>query len=49
LTSPKFKILSIDGGGIRGIFPAMILANFEAELKKEFLSVKTFKNIISEK
>lgn len=28
-----FKILSIDGGGIRGIFPAMILANYEAELK----------------
>lgn len=29
----KFKILSIDGGGIRGIFPAMVLANYEAELK----------------
>lgn len=29
-----FKILSIDGGGIRGIFPAMLLANYEAELKK---------------
>lgn len=29
----KFKILSIDGGGIRGIFPAMFLANFETELK----------------
>ena len=29
----KFKILSIDGGGIRGVFPAMFLANFEAELK----------------
>lgn len=29
----KFKILSIDGGGIRGIFPAMFLANFESELK----------------
>lgn len=28
-----FKILSIDGGGIRGVFPAMVLANFEAELK----------------
>lgn len=28
-----FKILSIDGGGIRGIFPAMFLANLEAELK----------------
>lgn len=29
----KFKILSIDGGGIRGVFPAMLLANYEAELK----------------
>lgn len=28
-----FKILSIDGGGIRGVFPAMFLANYEAELK----------------
>lgn len=29
----KFNILSIDGGGIRGIFPAMFLAAVEAELK----------------
>ena len=27
-----FRILSIDGGGIRGIFPAAVLANFEAAL-----------------
>ncbi|KAF0200856.1 MAG: hypothetical protein FD170_3137 [Bacteroidetes bacterium] len=31
----KFKILSIDGGGIRGVFPAMLLANYEAELKSK--------------
>jgi patatin-like phospholipase/acyl hydrolase len=31
----KFKILSIDGGGIRGVFPAMFLANFEEELKRK--------------
>jgi uncharacterized protein len=28
-----FKILSLDGGGIRGVFSAMLLANYEAELK----------------
>ena len=27
-----FRILSIDGGGIRGIFPAAVLAEFEASL-----------------
>ena len=27
-----FRILSIDGGGIRGIFPAAVLADFEAAL-----------------
>jgi patatin-like phospholipase/acyl hydrolase len=29
----KFKILSLDGGGIRGVFPAMFLANLENELR----------------
>ena len=28
----EFKILSIDGGGIRGILPAQILAEVEADL-----------------
>jgi patatin-like phospholipase/acyl hydrolase len=31
----NFKILSIDGGGIRGIFPAVYLAEIEAELKAD--------------
>jgi patatin-like phospholipase/acyl hydrolase len=30
----KFKILSIDGGGIKGIFPAYFLMLIEAELEK---------------
>lgn len=33
----KFKILSIDGGGIRGIFPIVFLANIEAERKAQGL------------
>lgn len=33
--SKKFKILSIDGGGIRGLIPAKVLAELEAELQKE--------------
>lgn len=32
-----FKILSLDGGGIRGVFPAMFLTNLEAELKAKGL------------
>lgn len=32
--SKKFKILSIDGGGIKGVFPAMYLMLIEAELEK---------------
>jgi uncharacterized protein len=31
----KFRILSIDGGGIRGIFPAMFLAEYEAKLRAD--------------
>ena len=35
METKPFKILSIDGGGIRGVFPAMVLANLEAELKSK--------------
>lgn len=31
----KFKILSIDGGGIRGLIPAVVLSELEVELQEE--------------
>lgn len=34
MSNNKFKILSIDGGGIKGVFPAMYLMLIEAELEK---------------
>jgi patatin-like phospholipase/acyl hydrolase len=33
MSDKKFKILSIDGGGIKGVFPAMFLMLLEDELK----------------
>ena len=33
-TDKPFKILSIDGGGIRGIMPARILYEMEGELER---------------
>lgn len=33
MSEKKFKILSIDGGGIKGVFPAMFLMLLEDELK----------------
>ncbi len=33
MKSKKFKILSIDGGGIKGVFPALFLTLLEDELK----------------
>lgn len=35
----KFKILSIDGGGIRGLFPALVLAHLENYLGKHLAGV----------
>jgi patatin-like phospholipase/acyl hydrolase len=32
-TNRKFRILSIDGGGIRGLIPAKVLAELEAQLR----------------
>ena len=36
---PKYKILSIDGGGIRGIIPAFILAEIEKRTQKPIFSL----------
>lgn len=33
MATPKFKILSIDGGGIRGIIPCVILKAIQAQLQ----------------
>ena len=33
MKNKKFKILSIDGGGVKGVFPAMFLMLLEDELK----------------
>lgn len=33
MKNTKFKILSIDGGGIKGVFPALFLTLLEDELK----------------
>ncbi|MCL6749981.1 patatin-like phospholipase family protein, partial [Nostoc sp. CCCryo 231-06] len=37
--NPKYKILAIDGGGIRGIIPAMILAEIEKRTQKPIFSL----------
>ncbi|WP_138502497.1 patatin-like phospholipase family protein [Nostoc sp. PA-18-2419] len=36
---PKYKILSIDGGGIRGIIPAFLLAEIEKRTQKPIFSL----------
>jgi uncharacterized protein len=38
-TRPKYKILSIDGGGIRGIIPALLLAEIEKRTQKPIFSL----------
>ncbi|WP_417371677.1 CBASS cGAMP-activated phospholipase [Gelidibacter japonicus] len=35
MSEKKFKVLSLDGGGIRGIFPAVILTEIEWDLKNK--------------
>lgn len=40
----SFKILSIDGGGIRGLIPAKVLAELEAELAHEFPGKKLYEH-----
>lgn len=37
--NPKYKILAIDGGGIRGIIPALILAEIEKRTQKQIFSL----------
>lgn len=39
MQKPKFKILSIDGGGIRGVIPCVILDFFEQQLSKPLSQV----------
>ena len=34
MNQKKFKVLSIDGGGIKGVFPAYLLKLIESELEK---------------
>jgi uncharacterized protein len=36
---PKYKVLSIDGGGIRGIIPALLLAEIERRTQKPIFSL----------
>ena len=40
----QFKVLCIDGGGIRGLFPATYLANLEDEIKDTYGKEKGLHN-----
>lgn len=44
ISNKKFTILSIDGGGIRGILPAIVLADLEVELQKEHPGRKLYEH-----
>ncbi|MFN6487007.1 MULTISPECIES: patatin-like phospholipase family protein [unclassified Nostoc] len=37
--NPKYKILAIDGGGIRGIIPALLLAEIEKRTQKQIFNL----------
>ncbi len=46
MSKGKFRVLSLDGGGIRGIFPAVVLSQVEKELKaKGFENWQIFQNV----
>lgn len=34
-STPRFRILSVDGGGIRGLIPALVLQELETRLRKQ--------------
>ena len=36
---PRFRMLSIDGGGIRGLIPALVLEELERRLERPLYSV----------
>jgi patatin-like phospholipase/acyl hydrolase len=44
MSDNSFKILSIDGGGIRGLIPAKVLAQLEDDLEKEFPGKKLYEH-----
>lgn len=44
MENKPFKILSIDGGGIRGLFPATYLANLEEQIQEEIGGDKKLSN-----
>jgi patatin-like phospholipase/acyl hydrolase len=41
-STKKFRVLSIDGGGIRGLIPARVLADLEQEIQRESPGAKLY-------